>query len=141
MIFAVRTAEGVWTGAQYSATSAAIRAHHRQYGEVVVPVAALHNAGTDFAPDWQTVPAEPAAIRAALVVSRYQLRAQLRIAGQFEAAESAVQAQEDALLGEAWDSAQTFRRLSPVVVMIGAALSLSDEALDDLIAAAADLEA
>lgn len=54
MKYAVKKS-GSFTGTTYDRISGRIRAHHDQYGEDVVPVAGLENAGTDDNPAWEAV--------------------------------------------------------------------------------------
>ena len=78
--------------------------------------------------------------RESMVVTRFQARAALLNAGLLDTVNTAMQsAQPVAQL--AWADAQTFRRLSPTVMAIGAGLGLSDEQLDDLFIYAAKIEA
>lgn len=77
-----------------------------------------------------------AARRAAMVVSRFQARAALLGAGLLEAANAAVAA-ADPIVQIAWADAQEFRRTSPTIAALGAALGLTEAQIDDLFAAAA----
>lgn len=87
-------------------------------------------------------PAElAAAARATMRVSRFQARAALRGAGLLASAEALIAASGDDLMIEAWASAVEIRRTSPMILAMGAALELSEEAIDDLFAAAARIEA
>ena len=65
MQFAVRTSDGRWTGVVYDAVNDAIRAHHAQYAEALVPVSALRQVGDDAQPVWEADEADIAAHRAA----------------------------------------------------------------------------
>ena len=65
MQFAVRTSDGRWTGVVYDAVNDAIRAHHAQYAEVLVPVTALRQVGDEAQPVWEADEASLAAHRAA----------------------------------------------------------------------------
>lgn len=141
MRFAAIDDDGRATGALYDTTSAEIVAHHAAYGETLIPVADLVNTGTDDAPVWEVVPPSPQDRRAAMTVSRFQARAALRVAGLFDAAEAAIAASADPILIEAWASASEFRRTSPSIAAMGAALGLTDEQVDDLFDAAARIEA
>lgn len=76
-----------------------------------------------------------------VVVSRFQARMALRNADLFEAAGNAVYESRDALLIEAWESAVEYRRLSPSIMKLGAALGLDDAAIDDLFRQAATITA
>lgn len=87
-------------------------------------------------------PAEQlSAERQTMVASRFQARMALRNAGLFEGAEAAVAASADPLLMEAWDSAVEYRRLSPSILTLGAALELDDAAIDQLFRDAAEITA
>lgn len=74
------------------------------------------------------------------VVSRFQARAALLQAGLLSVAETAI-ASGDPIQQLAWADAQEFRRASPTVAAIGAALGLSEGDIDDLFIAAAAIEA
>ncbi|UXU73710.1 MULTISPECIES: hypothetical protein [unclassified Paracoccus (in: a-proteobacteria)] len=141
VIYAARTAEGIWTGARYDRLTPAIRVHHRQYGETLHPVGALTDRGGDVAPDWQASPAEPEALRAGLVVSRYQLRAALEAAGRLAAADAAMAAAPEPLHRDAWTGAAEYRRSSPLIAALGTALDLGAAELDALFLTAAGIEA
>lgn len=78
--------------------------------------------------------------REAMVVSRYQARAALMQAGLLQAAEAAVAAADDQLQ-LAWAEAVEWRRNSPAIAAIGAALALTPEQVDRLFAAAAEITA
>lgn len=76
------------------------------------------------------------------VVSRFQARAALHLAGLLEQVEALMAAPEtDALWRLAWADAIEFRRDSPTLVAMAAALSLTDEQLDQLFITAAGLVA
>ena len=74
------------------------------------------------------------------VVSRFQARASLYQANMLESAELAV-SNADPLTQMAWADAQEFRRDSPSVGVIAAALNLTDAEIDDLFIAASDIVA
>lgn len=131
MIYAARTAKGHWTGAAYDAVTPAIRAHHAQYDEVLVAVAALTNTGDDTDPVWEAEEITAEARRATMVVSRFQARAALHGAGLLDRVEAAL-AEADPLARIAWADAQEFRRLSPTMTTLGAALGLTDTQIDAL---------
>ena len=76
-----------------------------------------------------------AAERAAMVASRFQAKAALLQAGLLDAAEAAV-AQSDSLTRLAWIEAVEYRRNSPAILAIAAALGLTDAQVDDLFRAA-----
>ena len=85
--------------------------------------------------------ADLAAERAIMVASRFQARMALRNADLFEAANNAVYESKDAFLIEAWESAVEFRRLSPSILKLGAALGLNNAAIDQLFRDAAAITA
>ena len=78
--------------------------------------------------------------RAKMVVSRFQAKAALSVAGLLAGAEAAV-AGADAMTQLAWAEAIEFRRNSPTIAALAGALSLTDTDLDDLFRAAALIEA
>jgi hypothetical protein len=78
--------------------------------------------------------------RATMVVSRFQARAAMHLAGLLTAVESVVIA-ADPLTQIAWADATEFRRTSPTIATIAAALNLTDAALDDLFRSAAQITA
>lgn len=76
------------------------------------------------------------------VVSRFQARAALHLADLLDPVESLMSdPQTDTLARLAWTDAQEFRRDSPTLVAMAAALSLTDEQLDQLFITAAGLVA
>lgn len=81
---------------------------------------------------------DPGAVPAS--VSAFQARAALFAAGLLDDVEAAVAA-ADRLTRIAWESAQAFERGSPTIATLAAALGLSDEQLDDLFRAAAEIRA
>lgn len=132
MKYAVQN-NGHFNGVVYDHLAPNITAHHAQYGETLVPVAALTNAGTEDAPVWQAVEPSIEERRAAMVCSRLQARTALHQAGLLTAAEAAV-AQADPVVQIAWADATEFRRDSPTIAALSNALEppLSDEQLDAL---------
>ena len=72
--------------------------------------------------------------------SRFPAKAALLQAGLLDAAEHAV-AQADPVTQLAWAEAVEYRRTSPAIAAIGAALDLTDEDIDELFVAAAGIEA
>ena len=66
-----------------------------------------------------------------MVVSRFQARAAMHLAGILTGVESAVMA-ADPLTQIAWADATEFRRTSPTISAIAEALELTEDALDDL---------
>lgn len=74
------------------------------------------------------------------VVSRFQARAALHLAGLLAAAEAAV-AQADAITQLAWKDAIEFRRDSPALNGLAAGLGLTSEQLDELFVTASRIHA
>lgn len=76
------------------------------------------------------------------VVSRFQARAALHLAGLLAQIELVMADEETPMLTRlAWRDAQEFRRTSPAVLSISASLGLTDEQLDALFTTAAGIEA
>lgn len=76
------------------------------------------------------------------VVSRFQARAALHLAGLLPQVEALMaDPQTDTLARLAWTDAQEFRRTSPTLLAMASALSLTDEQLDQLFITAAGIEA
>ena len=76
------------------------------------------------------------------VVSRFQARAALHLAGLLESVETLMQAPDTNMLAKlAWQDAQEFRRDSPTVLAMAGALNLTDAQIDELFIAAAEIEA
>lgn len=78
--------------------------------------------------------------REAVSVSRFQALAALSNAGLLATAQAAVDA-AGGVTKLAFDNALEFRRMSPTVLAMAQALSLTDQQLDDLFTAAAGIEA
>lgn len=78
-------------------------------------------------------------LRAAIVASRFQVRAALLMAGLLDQVEAAV-AQADPLTRMAWAEAVEFRRNSPTIARLAEGLGLDAKTLDDLFAAAIQIE-
>jgi hypothetical protein len=77
-----------------------------------------------------------------LVVSRFQAKAALADAGLLAAVETIMASPQTPEIAKlAWADAVEFRRTSPTVLSMGAALGLTESALDQLFAAAAQIEA
>jgi hypothetical protein len=91
-----------------------------------------------------TPPPDPAEVldaeRAAMVVSRFQAKAALNAAGLLPQVEAAI-AQADTFVQIAWADAVEFRRNSPTIAALKDAVGLTDEQLDDLFRAGAQIEA
>lgn len=141
MKFAVQK-DGQFSGVVYDHLAAAITAHHAQYGETLVPVAGLANAGTEEDPIWQAVELSVEERRTTMICSRMQARTALHLAGLLTAAEAAV-AQADPVVQIAWADATEFRRDSPTIAALASALEppLNDEQLDALFEAAMQITA
>jgi hypothetical protein len=89
---------------------------------------------------WVIQPAPPAPIPQ--VVSRFQARAALHLAGLLPQVEQLMaDPATDPLARIAWQDAQEFRRTSPTVLTMAAALGLTDAQLDDLFTTAAGIAA
>lgn len=102
------------------------------------------SAGKQIEPDGNGFPiaVDPPPPGPPQVVSRFQARAALHLAGLLEQVEALMAAPEtDALWRLAWADAIEFRRDSPTLVAMAAALNLTDEQLDQLFITAAGLVA
>lgn len=76
------------------------------------------------------------------VVTRFQARAALHLAGLLTTVESLMtDPQTDMLARLAWQDAQEFRRQSPTVLSMAATLGLTDAQLDALFTTAAGIDA
>lgn len=74
-------------------------------------------------------------------VSRFQAQAAIYNAGLWAQVEAIMQAPDTDMLAKlAWGSAQEFRRTSPLVTELASQLGLTEEQLDDLFIAAAQIE-
>ena len=133
MKYAVQREDGSYTGVVYDQLKPNITAHHAQYGEVLVPVAGLTNTGTEDDPVWEAVEPSLEDRRAAMACSRMQARMALHQAGRLAEVEAAV-ANAAPEVQIAWADATEFRRLSPTIAALAAALDppMSDEELDAL---------
>lgn len=77
-----------------------------------------------------------------LVVSRFQARAALHLAGLLDDVERLIaDPATDPIIKIAWETVTEFRRSSPSVALIAQALNWTDEALDDLFLTARQIEA
>jgi len=74
-------------------------------------------------------------------VSRFQARGALHLAGLLETVENAMAASTDKMAQLAWEEAQEFKRESPTILSITAALGMTDEQLDNLFTVAATIDA
>jgi hypothetical protein len=86
-----------------------------------------------------TEPAPPPPIPE--IVSRFQARAALLYAGKLADAEAAVAASGDALTQLAWAEAVEWKRTSPALNALAAAIGMSSSEIDDLFRTAATIEA
>lgn len=82
----------------------------------------------------------PPAAHTPMVVSRFQARAALHLAGLLPQVEAAVAA-ADPLVQIAWSDAVEFRRDSPTIAALAAAIKMTDAQIDDLFRTAAGIAA
>lgn len=76
------------------------------------------------------------------VVSRFQARAALHLAGMLESVEAMMAAQDTPMLAKlAWQDAQEFKRTSPTITAMAGALGLTDAQVDALFTTAAGIDA
>lgn len=75
------------------------------------------------------------------VVSRFQARAALHAAGLLSSVEDAIATGADVFTQIAWADAAEFRRNSPTIATLAAALGLSEEQVDNLFRQAATITA
>jgi hypothetical protein len=75
------------------------------------------------------------------VVSAFQARAALHLAGHLTAAEAFVAESNDPIIQMAWEYAVEFQRLSPTILAAQQALGMTDEEMDDLFTLAATINA
>lgn len=88
---------------------------------------------------WLEGQADPIAVPA--VVSRFQAKAALAMAGKLQVAEEAVAKSGNIVLQLAWAEANEFRRDSPGINALAPMVGLDAAGLDDLFIAAAQIEA
>lgn len=85
-------------------------------------------------------PALPAPIPQS--VTRFQARAALHLAGLLEQVEAMIADPATPVLAKlAWQDAQEFKRTSPTIAAMSAALGLTEQQLDDLFTTAAGIDA
>ena len=104
---------------------------------------AVQNGWLEITGAWppQDQPEAPVS-RELMNVTAFQAHAAIARAGLYEQVESLMSNPETPLETRlAWQKAQTFRRLSPTVITLGAALGLDDEALDELFTLASTIDA
>jgi hypothetical protein len=81
-------------------------------------------------------------IRQNITVTAFQAHAAIARSGLYDAVANLMQAPETPLeVKLAWEKAEEFRRLSPVVLEMAAKLNISEQQLDELFAIAATIEA
>lgn len=105
---------------------------------------AAQSDGKQIEPDANGYPVavDPPPLGPPQVVSRFQARAALHLAGLLPQVEALMAAPEtDALWRLAWTDAIEFRRDSPTLVAMAAALNLTEQQLDQLFITAAGLVA
>lgn len=106
-------------------------------------------ANTDYAAYqkwlWDGNTPEPAPIpvpQVPQVVTRFQARAALHLAGLLPAVEAIMQNPDTPVLAQlAWDDALSFVRTSPTILTLAGVLGLDDAALDQLFITASGIEA
>lgn len=90
----------------------------------------------------EPLPADPIVPAIPQVVSKFQAKAALHQAGLLAQVEALMASESTPMLARlAWADAQEFRRTSPTVAAMAAALGLDDAALDALFTQAASIEA
>lgn len=88
---------------------------------------------------WVEGQADPVAVPD--IVSRFQAKAALALAGKLQAAEAAVAGSGNVVLQLAWAEANDFRRNSPGINALAPLIGLDAAGLDALFIAAAQIEA
>jgi hypothetical protein len=102
---------------------------------------AAKSAAAPYEPPAGPTPEEIlAAERAPMVVSRFQAKAALLGAGLLDQVNAAL-AEADPVAQLAWAEAVEFRRTSPTILGLAVTIGLTDEQLDELFRAAAQIEA
>ena len=100
------------------------------------------NVKTGEVTEHPDLPPTPQPVMIPQIVSRFQARAALHLAGLLDDVEALMTAQDTPALAKlAWADAQEFKRTSPTVLTMAAALGLTEQQLDDLFTAAAGIEA
>lgn len=119
---------------------------HPVYGVIPTTIspddAANFETALSMKPAPYTAPPAPdllAIERADMVVSRFQARAALHLAGVLPMVETVLKS-ADFITQLAWAEAQEFRRNSPTIAALAGGLGLDDKALDDLFRAAKQIE-
>ena len=118
---------------------------HPAYGWIpytAVPGSDIFDQALALMPAPYVAPALPDPLdaeRAGMVASRFQTRAALYVAGLLPMVEAMV-GKADPLTKMAWAEAVEFRRASPTIAKLAAALALDDVQLDDLFRAAMKIE-
>lgn len=115
-----------------------------EHGRLLYAAALAGDFGVvqDPLPDLSDSPEFVQAWRETAEVSRFQARMALRNFGLFSAVDGYMkQPDTPVLYVEAWENAQTFRRMSPTVLAFKPLLGLTDEQLDELFRAAQEIVA
>lgn len=87
-------------------------------------------------------PADPVVPAVPQSVSRFQARAALHLAGLLKQVEAVIADPSTPVLAKlAWQDAQEFKRTSPTIAAMSAALGLTEQQLDDLFTTAAGIDA
>lgn len=86
-------------------------------------------------------PPEPDPNPVPQIVSRFQARAVLMLAGKLEAVQAAVDGSDDPLVKLAWSEAVEFNRQSPTIAALAGAIGLTEAEVDDLFRQAATITA
>jgi hypothetical protein len=84
---------------------------------------------------------QPQAVTAPQEVSRFQAKAAFALAGKLAAADAVVAASTDPVVKLAWSDATVFKRNSPSINGLAAAIGLTQTDLDDLFRTAAGIVA
>ncbi len=100
------------------------------------------NVATGELTEHPDAPATPQPPQIPQVVSRFQARVALHLAGLLDAVEALMAAPETPALAKlAWADAQEFKRNSPTVQAMAAAIGLTEAQLDELFTTAAGIDA
>ena len=91
--------------------------------------------------DGSTFTTPPAIIPVPQSVTRFQARGALLLAGLLDDVETAMAARTDEMAKLAWQYAQEFRRDSPTIAVMAAAIGITETQLDDLFMVAAGIDA
>jgi hypothetical protein len=105
----------------------------------VVTGSSLHWDGQTVTRVFTSEPAPPPSVPE--IVSRFQARAALMLAGKLADAEAAVAASGDPLIALAWAEAVEWKRSSPALNGLAEAIGMTQADVDDLFRTAATIEA